>query len=38
MRHKRAASRVLGATEVVAWIICLGALTIVAALGLLSLP
>jgi hypothetical protein len=38
MRHKRAASRVIGATEVAAWIIGLGALMIVAALGLLSLP
>jgi hypothetical protein len=38
MRHKRAASRVIGATEVAAWIIGLGALMIVAALGLLVLP
>jgi hypothetical protein len=38
IRQKRTASRVAGVTEVAAWIIGLGALTIVAALGLLSLP
>jgi hypothetical protein len=37
MRRKRAASRVIGATEMAAWIIGLVALTIVATLGFLGL-
>lgn len=38
IRHKRAASRVFRATNLVAWIVGLGALVIVVAGGLLSFP